>query len=353
MNRRLPFALLALGLFACGGGDGTAATTDATSTDDAGVDSAAADTSATDSGTTADGATDTGVDAAKDAPADAPPAHVIQTVWVIVEENHNWSSIKGSAEAPYINKTLLPMGAHAEQYYNPPGLHPSEPNYLWMEAGDNLGVTDDKDPASNHQATKDHLVTYLDKVGVTWGSFQENIPDKTKCPLVSAGTYGAKHNPMVFFDDVTDTNKATSAYCLAHVHDYSAFAPLLGSGKLPRYNFLTPDVCNDMHGATGCATGTIKRGDDWLAAEIPKILASPEYKAGGAIFLTWDEGAGTSDGPIGMIVISPFAKKGYSNTVKYTHSSLLRTLQTIFDAKPFLRDAAKATDLSDLFTSFP
>lgn|SRR5262245_6628103 len=44
----------------------------------------------------------------------------IQTVFIILMENHNWSQIKGSRYAPYINKPLLLEGSHAEQYFNPP-----------------------------------------------------------------------------------------------------------------------------------------------------------------------------------------------------------------------------------------
>src|SRR5450631_72618 len=73
------------------------------------------------------------------------PNPTLNTVFVILMENHNWSSIKNSRSAPYINNVLLPMGAHAEQYYNPPALHPSEPNYLWLEAGDNYGIRNDND----------------------------------------------------------------------------------------------------------------------------------------------------------------------------------------------------------------
>src|SRR6266498_4164911 len=58
-----------------------------------------------------------------------------RTVFVILMENHNWSTIKDNPSAPYINNVLLPMGAHAEQFYNPLSLHPSEPNYIWLEAG--------------------------------------------------------------------------------------------------------------------------------------------------------------------------------------------------------------------------
>jgi hypothetical protein len=55
-----------------------------------------------------------------------------------------------------------------------------------------------------------------------------------------------------------------------------------------------------------------------------------------------------------MIVLSPDAKGGgYSNTIHYTHSSTLRTVEEIFGVTPLLGDAANATDLSDLFKTFP
>lgn len=316
-------------------------------------DSTASDSTPTSDSTASDTTPSTG---------DTAPAHAIKTVWLIVEENHNWSSIKGSKSAPYINGTLLPMGAHAEQYFNPPKNHPSEPNYIWMEAGDNLGITNDNDPSSNHQSTTDHLVTKLQAAGVTWKSYQESMPDPAKCPLSSSGLYGAKHNPMVFFDDVTDNRNPSSANCIAHVRPYTELLTDLTSGAFAQYNFVTPNLCNDMHGetiGTSCpsiTTDLVKRGDDWLANLVPKIMATSAYKDGGAIIITWDEGEGllsTSDGPIGMIVVSPFAKKGYSNTIKYTHSSLLRTLQDIFSITPYIRDAGKAGNLADLFTTFP
>jgi hypothetical protein len=33
---------------------------------------------------------------------------------------------------------------------------------------------------------------------------------------------------------------------------------------------------------------------------VPKILNSQAYQNGGVLFITWDEGEGGSDGPIGM-----------------------------------------------------
>jgi hypothetical protein len=275
-----------------------------------------------------------------------------KTVFLIVMENHNWSDIKGSSSAPYINSTLLPMASHAEQYYNPPGMHPSEPNYLWMEAGTNFGITNDDDPAANHQSSKLHLVTLLNNAHITWKSYQEDISG-SECPLTSSDNYAAKHNPMVFFDDVTNTNDPQSAYCIAHVRPYSELRTDLQKNTVARYNFITPNLCNDMHDPCAPLNDPVKQGDSWLAQNLPMILNSEAYKQGGIIFITWDEGEG-GDGPIGLIVLSPHARgNDYSNTIHYTHSSLLRTLEEIYGVSPMLGAAAQARDLSDLFKTFP
>ncbi len=280
--------------------------------------------------------------------------HVNKTVFMIVMENTNWSAIEGSPSAPYINQTLLSMASYAREYYNPPGLHPSEPNYLWLEAGTNFGVKNDNDPGANHQSAAVHLVSLLDQVGITWKSYQEGITG-TACPLQRSDLYAPKHNPMVYFDNITGGNDPQSAYCIAHARPYSELATDLQNGTVARYNFLTPNLCNDMHNSKGCnTTDRVENGDDWLAQEVPTILASQTFKEGGVLIITWDEGEHGGDGPIGLIMLSPNAKGGgYSNTIHYTHSSTLRTVQEIFGVRPFLGDAANAADLSDLFAAFP
>src|SRR5205807_923332 len=111
--------------------------------------------------------------------------------------------------------------------------------------------------------------------------------------------------------------------------------------------------CDDMHDSCSPTNNAIRQGDTWLQNTVPAILSSQAYQNGGALFITWDEGEG-SDGPIGMIVLSPAARGGgYSNSIPYTHSSMLRTLEEIFGVSLRLGDAANATDLRDLFSTFP
>jgi hypothetical protein len=277
----------------------------------------------------------------------------IRTVFLILLENKNWSEIEGNPSARYLNRQILPAASHATRYFNPPGNHPSEPNYLWLEGGTNYGIRDDDDPAAHHLPHQDHLVSLLDRAGLSWRTYQEGIDGK-QCPLTSRGLYAAKHNPFVFFDDVTSGNDPRSPTCISHVRPLPELASDLEGGSVARYNFITPDLCHDMHDASGCASpDQVKNGDAWLAEWVPRILRSAAYAAGGLVVITWDESE-DGDHPIGLVALSSAAKGGgYSNAVHYTHSSLLRSLQEIFGVGPLLCDAANATPLADLFRAYP
>jgi phosphatidylinositol-3-phosphatase len=128
----------------------------------------------------------------------------------------------------------------------------------------------------------------------------------------------------------------------------------LRADTIADYNFITPDLCNDMHNSKGCVSSdSVKNGDDWLAQAVPGILGSKAYARGGALFVTWDESE-HGDFPIGMIALSKRAKgQGYANKLPYTHSSPLRTVEELLAVGPLLGDAANAKNLSDLFVSYP
>lgn len=277
--------------------------------------------------------------------------HKIKTAFVIVMENKNWNEVKGNPDARYINEVLLPAGASTEAYFdNPAGVHPSLPNYIWMEAGDNLGIHDDHLPLENYRTTKKHLTSLLSAADVPWKTYQQGIDGKS-CPLVQAGDYAPKHNAPVYFSDVTDDNDPQSPTCLEHVRPLEELGRDLAADAVSGYVFITPDRCHNMHDA--CASGRdVKNGDDFLREEIPKLQASAAYQDGGAIFVTWDESEGGTY-PIGMIVLSPLARAGFVSRAHYNHSSLLRTMQEVFAVEPYLRDAANAAPLSELFTAYP
>ena len=362
----------------------------------------------------------------------------IKTVFVIAMENHNWTQpanqftggiqqIYQNPSAPFINSLvngtafavingsvvhISEQVAYASAYHNVlatpsgnnPHIHPSEPNYIWAEAGTNFGILNDADPfPNNNQNTGLHLSNLLTAAGKTWKSYQEDIdltpsgggltnvplpPSQWTVPLTSQSgvfasgnfnafngsnqfNYAAKHNPMVFFTDTNGGNDATPANPLS-----GHYAPLqqlftdLANDTVADYNWITPNQYNDMHttlsgGYKGLTAdpAKIRQGDDFLNQIVPVIMASNAYKNNGAIIIWWDESesdgvAGDNgdkfDHAIGEIVISERAHKNvnglpYASPLNLTHSSDLRTMQEIFRVGPFIADAVNGDDLSDLF----
>ena len=283
-------------------------------------------------------------------------AHAIQRIFLIMMSNQDWASVKGNASAPYINNTLLPTSSYAENYYdNPNGVHPSEPNYIWLEAGDNLGIVDNNPPATNHQATTQHLVSLLTAAGVSWHAYVEDI---------TSGRLSAHERervrPQAPPDGLLRRRRGqpdVAHRTVLHVERPAVHAARRRSReqlRRPVQLHRAKHVRRHEHGdglrdhGSGCQRGHLAVASDTDDPPRPAVQErrrdlrhlGSEHRGGEA--------------PIGMIVQAPAAKGGgYSNTIKYYHSSMLRTVQEVFGVTPLLRDAANQTSLSDLFTAYP
>jgi phospholipase C len=280
-------------------------------------------------------------------------------VFIVMMENQDASTIYGSSQTPYIN-SLMSQYAYATNYVTT--VHPSEPNYIWLEAGSNntgdITFTSDNDPsATNSTNTTQHIATQLVAAGLTWRSYQEGI-DATSgaCPIFSEPGrpeyYAVKHNPFPFFQDVSgNPPSATDAYCASHHAPFSQLAGDLTAGNVANYTFVTPDLCHDMHGAMGCNHHLIANGDAWLQTNLPQMINWVNAH-GGFVLVVWDEGSNTNP-PLPFLAIGPQVKKGYGGPVAYSHSSTVKSVQEVFGLSPLLRGAADPTtnDLSDLFVS--
>src|SRR5215831_4997726 len=151
--------------------------------------------------------------AARDAAArgvEAGRGQNIAHVFVVAMENENISEVYGDdSGAPYINLTLIPGYARATNFVDQlPASVPSEPHYVWLEAGTNVFAdhtfTTDKSPsASNSTASAAHLATQIAAAGLSWAAYEEGIDAATgNCPVTSSGFYAPKHDPFVFFQDI-------------------------------------------------------------------------------------------------------------------------------------------------------
>src|SRR5262252_6448405 len=288
----------------------------------------------------------------------AATSSVIKYVFVIAMENHDASQIYGNTtDAPYINNTLMAKYAHATNFNDELPSLASEPHYLWMEAGtnafsDHSFTTDNDASASNSTSSTAHLSTQIKNAtnGVTWMSYQEGINGTTgSCPIAASGFYMPKHDPFVFFKDVSGNPPSkTNAYCIAHHKDLSALAGDLTNNRVSSYNFITPNQCHDMHGQSGCPnSNTIQAGDSWLAANLPALISFANANSG-AIFIVWDEGSSTSKLP--FLAVGPHVKVGHTGTVSYNHSSVIKWVEHILQL-PTLSTVSGANELTDMFVS--
>ncbi|HAO78625.1 MAG TPA: hypothetical protein DCQ92_06545 [Verrucomicrobia subdivision 3 bacterium] len=291
----------------------------------------------------------------------------IKTFFIIPMENHDFvqgnptgspQQLLGNPACPFFNSLITPGNSNAAQvayathYYSVAvGEHPSEPNYIWDEAGTDFGIRTDSDPstgAHNLFSGVMHLSGQLTAASIPWRTYQEDLQYSSSSTISASGSgvtvnpyngstlysYAVKHNPMTFFTDTQNRN----CYPLTN------FWTDLANNNVGRYNWITPDLYNEMHNAmpggftyhgttyTGDQSA-IAAGDNFLSIAIPRIMASQAYKDHGAIIIWADETESTDDTNTTMpfVIISPMAKgNAYASTLPYSHASDLKTMDEVF-----------------------
>jgi hypothetical protein len=274
----------------------------------------------------------------------------ITTVFYILLENRNFTEnetnggqqILGSAAAPYLNSLITPGNPNAAQvsysscYHNDlavyngsgPSIHPSEPNYVWMENGSNETKLDDNDPyasgasvqqifnyaAANPSLTTENLTGLLQSAGISWKSYTEEVNTENSngtnvntaggnlsntmvpssqwtVPLVSFSgsnasytnpyngshqwNFACKHTGQLFFpatngSSVNTADTGITNVAASHYPPLQQLATDLTNNTQAAYNVITPDQYNDMHTAlTGGYTykGVAYTGDSAQVAQ--------------------------------------------------------------------------------------
>ena len=269
-----------------------------------------------------------------------------KTVFTILLENHDYNEVVGSANAPYINNSLIAKYGLATNYMDS-GSHPSLPNYLYLVSGNtqynSFGFAEyDPTPGASFgtfPVSANNLGNQLQGAGIAWRSYQESMG--TACTLASAGNFACRHDPFLYF---TDIQSGANNLCAQTNVDYSNFAGDLTGGTY-RYMWITPNLLDDGHDPSTDPVTGLMQTDAWLSTEVPKILASSAWKNGGVLFITWDEAEGRngdSADQVPMIIVTPHTQAGFKSSKAYSHASYLATVENIFGL-PKLGDAAKAT----------
>jgi len=245
-----------------------------------------------------------------------PPGKVTK-VMVTWEENENYSSVIGSSGAPYINSIASQCGL-ATNYDSL--THPSLPNYMEMTSAQPYDVAPwngDRDPGGTCSTTNPSIFSQTSN----WKSYVESMP--SNCDMTDSGDYEARHNPAVYYSNLTD--------CSTNDVPFTELATDVASGSLPTISTVTPNAIDDGE------DGTLSETETWLSNYLPTILAGPDYTSGRlAIIIVWDEGAGSGDvaSNVPLIVLSEGTPAGSTSSLPLNDYSVTAAIDSIAGLTP-------------------
>lgn len=269
------------------------------------------------------------------------PVPSFSHIFLILMENRGPSQVLSGVQTPYLEALARRYSVETADY----GVrHPSLPNYLALTSGSTDGVTSDCSVCYVHVP---NLAGELSRAHVSWDAFLEGLPGRGSLTAVDwPALYAGKHDPFRYYTDVRNASALRD-----HLQPLTNLWPRLRArtgNAVPRFVWITPDLCHDMHSCPAFA------GDLWLRIVLPRILASAAYRDGGVVFITWDEGNGTTPGAPGeggrvpLIAISPSSRPGGRLSTPVSHYALLRTIQDALGVR-CLRHSCTAPALGGLF----
>lgn len=267
-------------------------------------------------------------------PTPLPPVPNFDQIVVIVFENKDFLGVVGNPDMPNLNRLAVEYTL-LNNYYAV--AHPSLPNYLAMLGGDTFGINVNCEDCFINAP---NLADLIEQSGRQWKTYQESMPEP--CFIGSRGDYVQKHNPFIYFDSIRqDTER-----CRARVVPFEALAEDLAAGQLPAFSFITPGLCHSGH---DCSMAEM---DAWLGQTVDMLRYSPALSQNSLIVVTFDEATGDDSsgccglptqagGRIATLLISPLARRGFEDSIPYSHYSLLKTIAEAWQL-PLLGMAADA-----------
>lgn len=228
------------------------------------------------------------------------PVPDFRHVVVVMMENQAASTLLKSPDAPYI-RMLAAHWAVDTDYFGV--THVSLPNYVAAIAG-TTGGTHSDNPAQRFFGPT--LANQLDARHISWQAAMGGLPYPGYAgdwfPVGAPPTaeppdalYAKKHDPFMLFPRLAARDSR-------HIVPLATVRRELRRGAIPAFLWVTPNLCQDMHGqpnaaGASCPEGRpirlVRDGNAFLARFIPQVLRALR-RAGGpwVIFVTWDEAAG-------------------------------------------------------------
>src|SRR5437868_1056671 len=236
-------------------------------------------------------------------PAAYAQAPVSNHVYVVFEENSNYSDIIGNGNMPYLNSLASQYGLATNYYVS---THPSIGNYFMMTTGQILT----NDDSFTSTVSVGNIVRHLIANGKTWKSYAESLPS-VGWVGGNSGSYLARHNPASFMSDVRNSSAQVK-----NLVPFTQFSTDFAAGTLPQFSFISPNVIDDLH------DGSDVQADNWLKNNIKPLIDSASFKQNDLLVIVFDEsGSDNSNGGgnVAMVVVGPRVKTGYQSATFYQH----------------------------------
>jgi phospholipase C len=124
------------------------------------------------------------------------------------------------------------------------------------------------------------------------------------------------------------------------------------AGTLPNLSIITPAEADSQHN-----NDSMLQGDNWIAQEVAAVMNGPQWDTS-VIFITYDDcgcfydhvppppGLGIR---VPMVIVSPYAKPGFTDSNVASFPSLLAFVEHDFGLAPLGPEDASAYDYSDSF----
>lgn len=142
-----------------------------------------------------------------------------------------------------------------------------------------------------------------------------------------------------------------------HLRDSDFFVPDLLNGNLPAVSIIKPDPAYDEHPGYSIVEQAEQHALLWIQA-----VQLSKYWQDTVIFITYDDYGGWYDhvpppkidrwgpgGRVPLLVISPWAKKGFVDHTFYDTTSLLKFIETRWNLSSVATRDANANDLANVF----
>jgi YVTN family beta-propeller protein len=264
-------------------------------------------------------------------------------VFLFYFENQDVRAVLGNRrQAPYYN-SLLTEGSQLGQIYAEE--HPSDGNYLALAGGSTFGIplTDPLEINSQYTIRAANLGDRVDSAGETWKDYEESAAGP--CDDTVHGYYWNDDLPPMYFADVRDR----PAYCSAHVVPLESMTgDLSRTSSTPNFTWVGINDCDDME---GCG---IRAGDRFLANQLGQIMRSPAWRTQRSLaIITFDEDAYDHEHPpqrVPTLVLgSSGVRRAYVSGTRYTHYSLLRTIEGALGLHSLTRNDRYAQAVNDIF----